>query len=299
MIRAPAQYSLFGESPAPPERRRRKFRRKRSGTRTADCGKIVIFRAGSGEWWIFIQVHPPKGAALKAPDLSGHRTEGRQMHSWCVCRLFLLRTCAHGETGGPVGRQTPLFNLHQELGARIVDFGGWDMPVQYSSQIGEAPRRAPGSRCIRRISYVCGGSERRQGAAVPAQARRHDVDKLTRPGKALYTCMLNESGGVIDDLIVYFLTDSGFPVGRQRGHAGQRPSPGFAPTRASSTDAVIERSELAMLAIQGPEGAFEEQRDSSHVWAPPPLWSSILSSGARSMVGSWPERVTPARRASK
>jgi aminomethyltransferase len=53
-----------------------------------------------------------------------------------------------------VGRQTPLFRLHQELNARIVDFGGWDMPVQYSSQIGEhhAVRRAAG---VFDVSHMC------------------------------------------------------------------------------------------------------------------------------------------------
>src|SRR5205814_4761956 len=149
-------------------------------------------------------------AALKAPDLSGHRTEGRQMHLRRVCRLFLSRTSHFGETGGPVGRQTPLFQLHQELGARIVDFGGWDMPVQYSSQIGEhhAVRRASG---VFDVSHMCPIDIK--GTRVREFLRHllaNDVAKLKRPGKALYSCMLNESGGVLDDLIVYFLTDSWF-----------------------------------------------------------------------------------------
>ena len=73
-----------------------------------------------------------------------------------------------GESGGPVGRQTPLFELHRELGARIVDFGGWDMPVQYSSQIGEhhAVRRAAG---VFDVSHMCVIDLK--GARVPAFLR--------------------------------------------------------------------------------------------------------------------------------
>src|SRR6201997_5264246 len=94
--------------------------------------------------------------------------------------------------GGPMGRRTPLFELHRELGARIVDFGGWDMPVQYSSQIGEhhAVRRAAG---VFDVSHMCVVDL--TGARVRAFLQRllaNDVAKLTSPGKALYTCMLNE-----------------------------------------------------------------------------------------------------------
>ena len=109
-----------------------------------------------------------------------------------------------------MGRQTPLFALHQELGARIVDFGGWDMPVQYSSQIAEhhAVRRAAG---VFDVSHMCVVDLR--GPRVRAFLQSllaNDVGRLRIPGKALYSCMLNERGGVIDDLIVYFLTEDWF-----------------------------------------------------------------------------------------
>jgi len=82
-----------------------------------------------------------------------------------------------------VGRQTPLFELHQELGARIVDFGGWDMPVQYSSQIGEhhAVRRAAG---VFDVSHMCVVDLR--GARVRALLQRllaNDVAKLRAPAR--------------------------------------------------------------------------------------------------------------------
>jgi aminomethyltransferase len=152
-----------------------------------------------------------------------------------------------------VGRKTPLFALHQELGARIVDFGGWDMPVQYGSQIGEhhAVRRAAG---VFDVSHMCvvdlKGPRVR---AFLAQLLANDVGKLKAAGKALYSCMLNERGGVIDDLIVYFLTESWF---RAVVNAGTRDKDlAWIRTHAASFGLeVTERTDLAMLAIQGPEG---------------------------------------------
>jgi len=165
-----------------------------------------------------------------------------------------------------VGRQTPLFQLHQELGARIVDFGGWDMPVQYSSQIGEhhAVRRAAG---VFDVSHMCVIDLK--GARVRPFLRTllaNDVDKLTRPGKALYTCMLDESGGVLDDLIVYYLSDSWFRV---VVNAGTRDKDlAWIRRHAREFDVgVLERAELAMLAIQGPEARTKAARLLSRVGA--------------------------------
>jgi len=151
-----------------------------------------------------------------------------------------------------VGRKTPLFELHQELGARIVDFGGWDMPVQYSSQIGEhhAVRRVAG---VFDVSHMCPVDLK--GTRVRPFLRyllANDVAKLKLPGKALYSCMLNEAGGVLDDLIVYFLTESWF---RLVVNAGTRDKD-LAWIRSHSEQfgvEVSERTDLAILAIQGPE----------------------------------------------
>ncbi len=150
-----------------------------------------------------------------------------------------------------MGRQTPLFHLHQELGARIVDFGGWDMPVQYSSQIGEhhAVRRAAG---VFDVSHMCVVDLR--GERVREFLRHllaNDVARLTLPGKALYSCMLNEAGGVLDDLIAYYLTDSWF---RLVVNAGTRDKDlEWIRARAPAFAVVVEeRADLAMLAVQGP-----------------------------------------------
>jgi aminomethyltransferase len=151
-----------------------------------------------------------------------------------------------------VARQTPLFHLHQELGARLVDFGGWDMPVQYSSQLGEhhAVRRGAG---VFDVSHMCVVDLK--GARVRAflqQLLANDVGRLTVAGKALYSCMLNEAGGVLDDLIAYYLTESWF---RLVVNAGTRDKDlAWISARAHAFGVQVqERSDLAMLAVQGPE----------------------------------------------
>jgi len=107
-------------------------------------------------------------------------------------------------------KQTVLNAAHRALGARMVDFGGWDMPVNYGSQIEE--HHAVRNDCgMFDVSHMCPvdltGADCR-----PFLSRlvANDVAKLTVPGKALYAAMLNEDGGVIDDLIIYFLTDTRF-----------------------------------------------------------------------------------------
>jgi aminomethyltransferase len=151
-------------------------------------------------------------------------------------------------------RKTPLHALHLSLGARMVDFGGWDMPVHYGSQLEEhhAVRRRAG---VFDVSHMCVIDLR--GAAPRAFLARllaNDAGKLREPGKALYSCMLNESGGVIDDLIVYFLDESWFRIvvnaGTRDGDLAwiRRQAQQWAPDLEIS-----ERSDLAMLAVQGPE----------------------------------------------
>ena len=95
-------------------------------------------------------------------------------------------------------------------GARMVDFGGWDMPVNYGSQIEEhhAVRRDAGMFDVSHMTVV--DLEGAQAREFLRKLLANDVDKLREPGKALYSCMLNEQAGIIDDLIVYFLRDDWF-----------------------------------------------------------------------------------------
>jgi aminomethyltransferase len=147
--------------------------------------------------------------------------------------------------------KTPLYARHVELGARVVDFGGWDMPLQYGSQIEEhhAVRRDAG---MFDVSHMCPVDL--TGPRVREWLRHllaNDVARLVQPGKALYSCMLNERGGVIDDLIVYFLTESWFRMVVNAGTAEKD----LAWLRAQAEPygvQVRERRDLAMIAVQGP-----------------------------------------------
>ena len=109
-------------------------------------------------------------------------------------------------------KKTVLNDAHRALGARMVDFGGWDMPVNYGSQIEEhhAVRNNAG---MFDVSHMCPvdvvGPDCR---AFLSRLVANDVAKLQVSGKALYSAMLNEAGGVIDDLIIYFLTDTRFRI---------------------------------------------------------------------------------------
>src|SRR5690606_14174630 len=108
-----------------------------------------------------------------------------------------------------MGQRTPLHDQHLALGAKMVDFGGWDMPLHYGSQVEEHHQ-------VRRDCGVFDVSHMTVVDVSGAQAKTwlqyllaNDVERLQTPGKALYSAMLNERGGVIDDLIVY-LTGCGY-----------------------------------------------------------------------------------------
>jgi aminomethyltransferase len=133
----------------------------------------------------------------------------------------------------------------------MVDFGGWDMPVNYGSQIEEhhAVRRDAG---IFDVSHMCvidvRGARVREFFSV---ALANDVAKLKVSGKALYSCMLNDAGGVIDDLIVYFIDESFF---RAVVNAGTRDKDLAWMRKVAEPFGVelTERTDLAMVAVQGP-----------------------------------------------
>ena len=100
--------------------------------------------------------------------------------------------------------RTALYESHVNAGARMVPFGGWDMPLHYGSQLQEhhRVRAEAGVFDVSHMTIVD-----LEGPGTHAFLRRllaNDVARLTAPGSALYSCMLNEAGGILDDLIVYF-----------------------------------------------------------------------------------------------
>jgi aminomethyltransferase len=151
-----------------------------------------------------------------------------------------------------VGRHTCLYDLHVALGARMVDFGGWDMPVAYGSQIEEhqAVRHSVG---VFDVSHMCivDVTGTRAGELL-SRLLANDINRLSAVGKALYSCMLNDSAGVIDDLIVYRMEAGDY---RLVVNAGTRDKDmAWIGAHAASLDVrLLERRDLAMLAVQGPQ----------------------------------------------
>jgi aminomethyltransferase len=150
-----------------------------------------------------------------------------------------------------MGSKTPLHDKHVDAGARIVDFGGWDMPLHYGSQKEEhhAVRQNAGVFDVSHMTIVDLTGERVHEFLQYLVA--NDVAKLKEYGKALYTAMLNADGGVIDDLIIYYLSDTNY---RLVVNAATRIKDlAWIREQAGAFDvAVNERAELAMVAVQGP-----------------------------------------------
>lgn len=151
-----------------------------------------------------------------------------------------------------MGSRTPLYAEHERLGAKIVPFGGWDMPLHYGSQIDE-------HHAVRQHSGVFDVSHMRpvdiEGADALPYLRRllaNDVAKLTQPGKALYSCMLNPSGGVIDDLICYFRGPERYRAVVNAATA-EKDLTWMQEQARDFTVSLEPRHDLAMLAVQGPE----------------------------------------------
>jgi aminomethyltransferase len=152
-----------------------------------------------------------------------------------------------------MGNRTPLYETHVASGAKIVDFGGWDMPLNYGSQIEEhhAVRRDAG---MFDVSHMCPVDVK--GADARAFLRTlvaNNVDRLTQPGKALYSCMLNSAGGVVDDLIIYFLSDDWFRVVVNASTADKDLAwMEMVRGERAFTVTIAPRRDLAMIAVQGP-----------------------------------------------
>ncbi|MDR0379436.1 MAG: glycine cleavage system aminomethyltransferase GcvT [Candidatus Accumulibacter sp.] len=152
-----------------------------------------------------------------------------------------------------MSQRTVLNETHRRLGARMVDFGGWDMPLHYGSQIEEhhAVRRDCG---MFDVSHMCAvdiaGPQARE---FLLRLVANNVDKLQTPGKALYGAMLNEAGGVVDDLIVYFVGEGRYRLVINAGTAEKDLAWMAARIADWKLDvACIPRRDMAIIAVQGP-----------------------------------------------
>jgi len=147
-------------------------------------------------------------------------------------------------------RRTPLYDSHRAAGAKMVEFAGWEMPLHYGSQIEEhrAVRHDAGMfDTSHMLALDVEGDAARQ---FLRHALANDVERLREPGKALYSCLLAEDGGVLDDLIVYRLAGDRYRIVLNAATAAsdiawlERLRPAGAALRP--------RHDLAMLAVQGP-----------------------------------------------
>ena len=150
-----------------------------------------------------------------------------------------------------MGKKTPLYGAHESLGARIVPFGGWDMPLHYGSQLEEhhAVRRGAGMFDVSHMQVL---DVRGPGSSdFLRRLLANDVARLSAPGKALYSCMLNDRGGVIDDLIVYFRAPDSYRMVVNAATAGKDLD--WMRSLVGTHDVALKtRRDLAMIAVQGP-----------------------------------------------
>jgi len=149
--------------------------------------------------------------------------------------------------------RTTLNAVHRDAGAKLVDFAGWEMPLHYGSQIEEhhAVRRDAGmfdTSHMLAIDMAGGETE-----VLLRYVLANNVDKLREPGKALYSCLLREDGGILDDLIVYLRDGNRYRVVVNAGTA-DKDCAWLDSQRAQHARGVEmrPRRDLAMIAVQGP-----------------------------------------------
>ena len=151
-------------------------------------------------------------------------------------------------------KKTVLHAAHTEAGGKLVDFGGWDMPLHYGSQLEEhhAVRGGAGMFDVSHMTVVDIEGGEGQPRAYLRRLLANDIDKAASPGQAVYTCMLNASGGVVDDLIAYWRGGDDY---RLVVNAATRDKDlAWMQSQAEGFDiSITERPQLAMLAVQGPD----------------------------------------------
>ena len=181
-------------------------------------------------------------------------------------------------------KTTPLNAQHRAAGARMVDFGGWDMPVNYGSQIEEhhAVRADAGLFDVSHMQVV--DLEGEGARDFLRHALANDVAKLKTPGRALYSCMLTEAGGVVDDLIAYFFREDWFRLVVNAGTAAKDIAwLGKLRDRVAPRLMITPRRELAIVAVQGP-------RARERLWEAYPHLRAATESLApfnAALAGSW------------
>ena len=151
-------------------------------------------------------------------------------------------------------KTTPFNQAHKDAGAKLIDFAGWELPIHYGSQIAEheAVRTDAGMFDVSHMLVTDVSGE--QAKAFFRKLIANDVSKLAFVGKALYSAMLNDKGGVIDDLIVYRTNEAETQYRIvSNGATREKDSAQFQKVGAEFGVAFNPRYDLGMLAVQGPK----------------------------------------------
>lgn len=151
-------------------------------------------------------------------------------------------------------RQTPLHSRHAGLGAKMADFGGWEMPIEYAGTVAEhtAVRTDVG---VFDVSHMGTTSVTGPGALEWLNTvLTNDLDRIP-DGKAQYSLLCDESGGVIDDLIIYRFTDDDLLIVPNASNSDAVVAVLSAAARSSGVTVTDRREEVGILAIQGPRSA--------------------------------------------
>ncbi|RMG96053.1 MAG: glycine cleavage system aminomethyltransferase GcvT [Deltaproteobacteria bacterium] len=148
-------------------------------------------------------------------------------------------------------RKTPLFDAHVELGGKLVDFGGFAMPVQYADGILAEHRAVRGDVGIFDVSHMGEADFEGETAFETVQHLvTNDVGRLT-DGRALYTMVCNERGGIVDDCIVYRFAPDHFRIVINAANI-EKDLAHFRAHLRPGTELVDRSSDLALIAVQGP-----------------------------------------------
>lgn len=148
-------------------------------------------------------------------------------------------------------KQTPLHETHAKLGANFTDFGGWDMPLRYASELDEhrAVREAAGLFDLSHMGEVwVEGSE----AATFLNTALAGNFAVTAVGRAKYSLLLQEDGGIIDDLIAYRMEEHKFLVVPNAGNADVVAAELVARSEGFDVTVTDASADTALVAVQGP-----------------------------------------------
>lgn len=156
-------------------------------------------------------------------------------------------------------KRTPFYEIHEKLGAKLIDFGGWEMPVQYESIKKEhkAVRNGVGMFDVSHMGefYVHGA----EALDLIQHITINDASKLTA-GQAQYSAMCYEDGGIVDDLLVYKLSDDGEYILVVNASNIEKDMDWIQENNSFDAEVTDNSTDTCLLAVQGPKAVATLQK---------------------------------------